>query len=66
MNALLANLGTVTGIAGVLICLIAGLARLAGFYHLAGFEAMTLLNAGVALMVASILMKVELISHKGD
>ncbi|WP_275098445.1 hypothetical protein [Sedimenticola hydrogenitrophicus] len=66
MNTLLANIGTVAGIIGILVCLIAGLARLGGFYYLAGFESMTLLNTGVALMVLAILMKVELIYRKSN
>jgi hypothetical protein len=66
MNTLLANIGTVAGIIGILVCLIAGLARLGGFYYLAGFESVTLLNTGVALMVLAILMKVELIYRKSN
>jgi hypothetical protein len=66
MNTILANVGTGVGIIGILVCLIAGLARLGGFYYLAGFESVTLLNTGVALMVLAILMKVELIYRKSN
>ncbi|WP_260293789.1 hypothetical protein [Sedimenticola hydrogenitrophicus] len=66
MNILLANIGTIAGIIGILVCLTAGLARLGGFYYLAGFESVTLLNTGVALMVLAILMKVELIYRKSN
>jgi len=58
------NLGNAAAIVGILLCLVAGLARLGGMFYLAGFEAMTLLTAGVALMVAAILMKVELLVRK--
>lgn len=55
------NLGNLAAIVGILLCLVAGLARLGGMFYLAGFESMTLLNAGVAIMVAAILLKVELL-----
>ena len=51
MEFLLLSLGRVAGIAGTLVCAIAGLARLAGAYWLGGFQVTTLLQAGVALMV---------------
>ena len=52
-------LGTVSGFAGLLICLVAGAARLSGRYHLGGFEAMTLFNGGIGLMVAACLIKLH-------
>lgn len=66
MNTLMAIIGTVAGIIGILVCLVAGLARLGGFYYLAGFESVTLLNTGVALMVLAILTRVELIYRKSN
>ena len=58
------NLGNAAAIIGILLCLVAGLARLTGLYYLAGFETMTLLNTGVAIMVFAILLKAELIYRK--
>lgn len=48
---------------GILACIVAGLARLAGSYHIAGYESMTLFTAGIGLMVFSILVKLEVLSR---
>lgn len=61
MLKIIENLANAAGIAGALICLIAGLSRLAGNYYLAGFEAPTLYNIGIGLMVFSILLKLEIL-----
>lgn len=59
MKVLLKNASNIAAILGILICLISGGARVAGEFYVVGFEAMTLFNAGVGLMVASILAKVH-------
>ena len=51
--------GSIAGILGALICLIAGLARMAGFYYLLGYQSTTLFTAGVGLMVFACLVKLE-------
>lgn len=51
MEVLLVALGRLAGIAGALVCAIAGGARLTGAYWLGGFQVTTLLQVGVALMV---------------
>lgn len=51
--------GTAAGALGVLICAASGVARVTGHYHLGGFEAMTLFNGGVGLMVAGCLFKLH-------
>lgn len=51
MELMLIALGRLAGLAGVVVCGVAGLARLAGAYWLGGFQLTTLLQAGVALMV---------------
>ena len=51
--------GSIAGILGALICLITGLARIAGFYYLVGYQSMTLFNAGVGLMVFACLVNLE-------
>lgn len=56
-------LGNVAGVLGVVVCLAAGLARIAGQYHLGGFEAMTLFNGGVGLMVAACLAKLHVMQQ---
>lgn len=52
MNKLLLTAGRVAGFGGILICLIAIGVRLSGQYFLANFQVTTLLQAGVAGMVA--------------
>ncbi|WP_434513889.1 hypothetical protein AB6Q56_15050 [Dechloromonas sp. ARDL1] len=47
----LRSLGTLAGIAGLLICLFAGALRLAGQHWLMGFETITLLQIGIGGMV---------------
>ena len=48
MNDVLVLVGRLAGIAGALICLVAGVARLLGNFYLLGFSASTLLQAGMA------------------
>jgi hypothetical protein len=44
-------IGRLAGLAGVFMCLIAVSARLAGAFWIAGFQAGTLLQAGMAAML---------------
>jgi hypothetical protein len=56
------NLGIIANIIavlGVLLCFVAGVARLAGNYHVLGYEAMTLFQAGTGLMVFACLAKLQ-------
>lgn len=46
-----------SGLAGVLLCLISGLARLGGSFFLAGIGAQSIMIAGIALMVAAMFGK---------
>ncbi len=59
MKNLIGPIGTLAGALGVLVCAASGIARVSGHYHLAGFEAMTLFNGGVGLMVAGCLFKLH-------
>ena len=59
MQKVLALIGSITGIAGVLVCLIAGLARVGGFYYVWGYEATTLFSAGTGLMIFACLARLE-------
>ena len=52
MNVLLLWLGRAAGLAGLLLCFVAGILRVSGQYWIGGFQAITLLQAGVAAMVA--------------
>lgn len=61
---MLAMFGNLTGLIGVLLCAGSGGARLAGLFHVAGFEAMTLFIGGMALMLFSALLKLEVLSAR--
>jgi hypothetical protein len=50
MDVLLLWLGRLGGLAGVLLCLIGAGVRLSGQHWLGGFEAATLMQAGIAGM----------------
>ncbi|EXI89272.1 MAG: hypothetical protein AW11_01595 [Candidatus Accumulibacter regalis] len=51
MDALLLLLGRVVGFAGLLLCVVAAVARLLGNYWLAGIQLGTLMQAGIAAVV---------------
>lgn len=59
MDRVLRIVGNVLAVLGVLICLLSGLARLAGGYYLLGFETMTLYIGGVGIMVMACLAKLQ-------
>ena len=58
----LALAGSISGILGALICFTAGLARIAGYYYLAGYQSTTVFNVGVGMMVFACLVKLETLS----
>lgn len=64
MNTQLSLVGSVLGGLGMLVALIAALARLSGHYHLSGFEAMTIFNGGIGLMVAGCFLKLHVIARR--
>jgi hypothetical protein len=47
MENMLVMLGRLAGIAGVVLCLVAGIARILGQFYLAGFSVSSLLQAGM-------------------
>ncbi len=52
MIELFANLGRAAGVIGLLLCLLAGALRLTGHYSVGNFQAITLLQLGIAGLVA--------------
>ncbi|HHH36199.1 MAG TPA: hypothetical protein ENK48_05155 [Gammaproteobacteria bacterium] len=56
--------GDLAALAGMGLCLVAGVARLAGAYYVLGFAAATLFLGGVALMVAGCLAKLQLLVRR--
>ena len=61
MKEKIALISNVAGILGIVMCAVAGLFRLTGQFYVGGYEALTIFNAGVAVMVFSALLKLELI-----
>jgi hypothetical protein len=59
----LALAGSISGIVGILTCLISGLARVSGYYYLADYQSTTVFNMGVGLMVFACLVRLETISR---
>ncbi len=61
MKHLLETGGNGVALLGVLVCLVAGGARVAGGYYLMGFELMTLFIGGMGLMLGACLAKLHLL-----
>ena len=61
MRNLLETGGNGVALLGVLLCLVAGGARVAGVYYLMGFELMTLFTGGMGLMLGACLAKLHLL-----
>jgi len=59
MNNLYKATAILSGGFGALLCVIAGICRILGYYHLAGYEAMTLFTAGTGLMVFACMLKLD-------
>ena len=59
MPKILQHIANLAAILGVVLCAVAGSARVAGSFHVANYEAMTLFSAGVGLMVFAVLVKLE-------
>lgn len=59
MERMLGTIGSVLGGLGVVICAVAGIGRIAGNYHLFGFEAETLFLGGIALIATGCLGKLQ-------
>ena len=59
MRVLLSVMGSLAGWAGILVCLAAGVLRVGGSFHFAGYELNTIFLAGLALLVAGAFVKLE-------
>jgi len=57
MKDLMTPFGLIMAIVGFVLCAVAGAARVLGSYHVMGFEAMTLLQGGTAMMIAACALK---------
>jgi len=59
MNKLLKIVGNIAALLGILACLVAGVARLAGNHYFFGYETVTLFIGGIAFMVMACLAKLQ-------
>lgn len=57
MKSLVVKLGAIFAILGFILCAFAGGVRLMGLFHVFNYEAITLLQAGTALMVAACVIR---------
>lgn len=64
MNKGIILLGSVAGMLGALVCLVAGLARVSSFYYLAGYQSTTVFNVGIGLMVFACLVKLDTLTSQ--
>lgn len=63
MHELLLWVGRLAGLAGALLCGVAGAARLSGSYQLGSYQALTVLDAGTAVMVLGCLAYVAALAE---
>jgi hypothetical protein len=63
LQDLLIWIGCITGVIGVLMTVVAVLARLSGAFHVGGFEAGTLMQAGMAVMLVACVSYLALITR---
>ncbi len=61
MERVIALIGNLAGVAGILLCLLAGGARVLGDFHLYDYSAITIFQAGIGLMVLACLAKLEVL-----
>jgi len=61
--ALLETLYRFSATAGLMACLLSGMARLSGTFYIFGFEVLTLYQMGLGIILVSILLKLELIQR---
>jgi hypothetical protein len=59
MKGLVSVAGSVVGWLGVVVCLVAGLVRLGGSFHLGSYESESLFTVGIGLIAAGCLAKLE-------
>jgi hypothetical protein len=59
MMKLIRSVGDAAGVLGILVCVVAGLARLGGTWSVAGVQIAALFQVGIGLMVFACLAKVQ-------
>ena len=66
MNELLLWLGRGVSLLGVLVCAVAAAVRLSGQYFVGGFQAITLLQVGMAAMIAGGLCFLAVLTERSN
>ena len=61
MEKVLASLANMTGALGIALCLISGISRIMGEPYMLGYQAMTIFNGGIGLMVFASLAKLDVL-----
>jgi hypothetical protein len=61
MERVITILGNLAALVGILFCLVSGVARATGSFHIVGYAAITLFQLGTGLMVLACLCKLEII-----
>lgn len=56
--------GNFAGLLGILVCLVAGISRMLGNWHTAGYATVTLFTLGIAFMVFACLAKLHALSAR--
>jgi hypothetical protein len=64
METILIRLGAFAGILGLLMCLVAAVARLSGRFWIGGMQAGTLMQAGTAAMIAGCLALLVVLTRR--
>jgi hypothetical protein len=62
VNKLIAVAGDAAAVAGTLLCMVAGAARFAGVYEIAGIDSIALFTVGVGGMVFACLAKLQVLT----
>lgn len=65
MEALLLWLGRAVGGGGLLVCIVAMATRLTGNHYLGGFELLTVLQGGMATLIAGCFLLLVALSGRG-
>lgn len=64
MNNLMLLIGRVAGVGGVLLCAVAAMLRLSGIFWFGGFQLGTLLQIGMAAMIAGCLCFLAVLTER--
>ncbi len=62
-RTLIGAVGSAAAALGVALCVVSGLARIAGQYYLLGYTSMTIFTGGMGLMLAACLAKLHLMAR---